>query len=135
MSYAASAALQQAIFDRLSGDSDLSTLVDGVYDALPAGTVPARYVQIGPEKVTSRSDKTGSGAQHELQVLVVGQDAGFLAVKRAAVRINDLLHDAALPLARGQLLRLWFHRAEAGRDRNDDTRQITLRFVAQTYDE
>ncbi|MCG7492072.1 DUF3168 domain-containing protein [Thalassobius sp. Cn5-15] len=135
MTYALAAALQQAVFDRLSNDADLLTLVDGVYDALPAGTAPDRYVQIGAEKVTPRSDKSGTGARHELQLLIVGQDTGFLPVKLAAVRISDLLQDTPLSLTRGHLLRLWFLSAEARRDRSDNSRQIILRFAAQTYDE
>lgn len=134
MRYGAGLALQEAVFDQLSTDPTLLTLVTGVYDALPAGPVPQRYVQLGPEQVRPRDDKTGQGARHDFTVLVVGQDAGFAKVKEAAVRVSDLLAGADLPLGRGQLVGIWFRQAKALRDRSDDTRRIDLRFVAQVYD-
>lgn len=134
MTYALTAALQEAVFHRLDGDATLATLVTGVYDALPAGTLPLRYVQIGPERVRDRSDKSGSGARHIFSVTIVSQDAGFLSVKQAAARISELLVDADLTLSRGQLISLRFDRAEARRNTSDDTRRITMSFVAQVYD-
>ena len=134
MSYAATAALQEAVFQHLSADATLATLVDGVYDALPTGVLPGHYVQLGPEQVRDRSDKTGHGARHEFTVTVVGQDAGFLGVKQAAARVSELLVDADLTLARGTLVTLRFRRAKAERNRSDDTRRIEMRFMAQIAD-
>lgn len=134
MSYAATAALQEAVFQHLSTDATLAALVDGVYDALPTGVLPGRYVQLGPEQVRDRSDKTGHGARHEFTVTVVGQDAGFLSVKQAAARVSELLVDADLTLTRGTLVTLHFRRAKAERNRSDDTRGIEMRFMAQIAD-
>ena len=134
MSYAATAALQEAVFQHLVADTTLATLVDGVYDALLTGVLPGRYVQLGPEQVRDRSDKTGHGARHEFTVTVVGQDAGFLGVKQAAARVSELLVDADLTLTRGTLVALRFRRAKAERNRSDDTRRIDMRFMAQIAD-
>lgn len=134
MTYALTAALQEAIYNQLSSDATLAALVDGVFDALPAGVLPQRYVQIGPEQARARSDKTGAGARHVFEVHVVGRDAGFLPVKQAAARVSDLLVDAPLPLTRGHIVSLRFSQAKATRDRSDDSRRITLRFTAQLYD-
>ena len=103
MSYAVSAALQSAIYTRLTSDAALTALVGGaIYDALPPGVAPSLYVVIGPEKVRDRSDQTGRGAEHELVVSVVTDVSGFAGAKAAAGAISDALVDAPLALSRGQ---------------------------------
>jgi len=86
MSYGASAALQQAVYQALLADPALDTLVQGaIYDALPQGTLPPLYVTLGPEDVRDATDGTGDGAWHRFTVSVVTDGAGFHAAKEAAV--------------------------------------------------
>ena len=48
MSYAVSAALQEAVFQQLAGDVALGALVgSAIYDALPPGALPSLYVTLG----------------------------------------------------------------------------------------
>ncbi|MFY0621298.1 MAG: DUF3168 domain-containing protein [Pelagimonas sp.] len=134
MSYAISSALQAAIFARLVGDAALSALVDGkIFDALPTGVLPPLYVALGPEKVRSSGDGTGSGAWHEFQVSVVTSVAGFQAAKEAAGSISDALHLAPLTLSRGVLVGLWFQKARANREPGG-LRRIDLTFRARVDD-
>lgn len=132
MSYAGSGALQEAVYQRLTGDAALAGLVGGaIYDVVPAGSLPATYVSLGPEEVRDASDKTGRGAEHRFTVSVVTGAAGFQAAKAAAGAISDALVDANLTLARGRLVSLGFLRARARRAQKNDVRRIDLTFRAR----
>ena len=136
MSYAVSAALQIAIYDRLQADAPLGALVgDAIYDALPEGTLPLTYVAIGAEDVRDASDKTGRGAEHRLVISVVTERAGFTKAKEVAAAISDALIDADLPLARGALVSLRFVKARAVRVGTGAQRQINLTFHARVADD
>lgn len=125
MSYGVAASLQSAVFERLSADVALATLIDGaIYDAIPPGTVTGTYVSLGPEDVVDRSDKTGRGANHDFVVSVVTDDAGFETAKTVAAMISDALTGAPLVLARGELVGLWFLRARARRVELSDVRRV-----------
>jgi len=129
MSYAMTAALQQAIFGVLSADSAIVSLSGGaIYDALPAGPVPDLYVSLGPERVRDRSDKTGDGALHDFPVIIVSDAAGFIGAKALAAAVSDALVDADVPLARGRLVSLRFLRARARRV--SDRREVEVWFRA-----
>jgi len=135
MSYAVSAALQEAVYAALAGDATLAGLVgDAIYDATPTGELPVTYVTIGREDVRDRSDMTGQGALHDFTVSVVSDAAGFASAKTAAGAISDLLVDAGLSLSRGHLVSLNFLRATARRVGTGRTRQIDLRFRARVQD-
>ncbi len=133
MSYGASAALQAAIFERLSSDAALAALVgSAIYDAPPAGRLPPLWVSLGAEEVRDRSDATGPGAEHRLTISVVGEATGFAQAKEAAAAIGDALSGADLALARGRLVGIRFLAARA---RQSGTgRRIDLTFRARTQD-
>lgn len=135
MSYAAAAALQEAVFQKLTGDSTLGALVGGaVYDALPVGNLPPTYVTLGPEDARDRSDKSGGGAWHRFVISVVTEGEGFHAAKQVAAAINDALVGADLSLARGRLAGLYFYRARARREGTGNLRRIDLTFRARVDD-
>ena len=134
MSYGMAAALQEAIYLQLTSDAAVTaSLGSNVYDALPSGTPPALYAVLGGEEAQDRSDVSGSGARHLIEVTVVTSTAGFAQAKSAAMAISDALQDASLSLSRGRLVGLWFERALAQRLENGD-RSITLRFAARVED-
>lgn len=136
MSYGVSGALQSAIFAALSGDANLAGLVGShIYDALPAGDVPALYVRLGAETVRDASDASGSGAAHFIAISVITTNPGFATAKAAAGAISDALHDAQLALERGALVSLRFERATARRVDAGAGRQIDLRFRARVQDD
>ena len=134
MSYGVSAALQAAIFERLSSDATLAALVGGaIHDAPPAGRLPPLWVSLGAEEVRDRSDATGSGAEHRLMISVVSEATGFAQAKEAAAAIADALVGAPPTLARGRLVGLRFLRAQA---RQSGTgRRIDMTFRARTQDD
>ena len=129
MSYAATAALQSAVYGALIGDANVHGLTGGaIYDALPEGAVPQTYVSLGPERVRDASDKTGAGAVHDFPITVVTDSAGYHLGKQIAAAISDVLVGADLALSRGSLSALHFRRARARRV--GDTREIEVWFRA-----
>ncbi len=136
MTYGVASALQEAIYQHLVADPALNALVAGaIYDAVPPGLVTGTYVSLGPEDVREASDTTGHGAVHEITVSVVTDAAGFNQAKAAATAVSDALVDANLPLARGTLVYLNFHRARARRVQDADMRRIDLKFRARVQDD
>ncbi len=91
MSYAVAAALQAAVYSQLSGDTALGAIVGtAVYDAVPAGTLPAIYVTLGAETARDRSDMTGRGAAHDLRISVISDAQGFQQAKEAAAAVSGV---------------------------------------------
>jgi Protein of unknown function (DUF3168) len=135
MSYGTAAALQAAVFQRLTADTVLAGLVgSAIYDSAPPGSTDGTYVSIGPEDSRDASDQTSHGALHEFVVSVVTTQAGFQTAKTVASAISDSLVDAQLVLARGRLVGLWFLKARARRVEAGDVRRIDLVFRARTED-
>lgn len=136
MSYGMAAALQEAVFQRLTGDAAVTALAgSAIYDVVPSGSLPALYVTLGQEEVRDASDKTGGGARHDFTVSVVSDGSGFLAAKTIAAAISDALVDADLSLTRGRLVALDFLRARASREGTGQLRRIELRFRARIEDD
>lgn len=128
MSYAAAAALQTAVFQKLSAATALAGVA--IYDAVPpspAGT----WVLVGPEEVRDASDKSGAGAEHLIAISVISDGTGFLTAKTIAAAISDELVGSSLSLTRGQLVSLLFLRASARRIDEGEVRRIDLTFRAR----
>ncbi|MFN3525982.1 MAG: DUF3168 domain-containing protein, partial [Paracoccus sp. (in: a-proteobacteria)] len=100
MSYAASAALQAAVYQRLRGNAALADLVgDAIFDAMPVAAPAGVFVTLGPEDVRNAGDASAQGSRHDFVVSVLsGNDdgAGFAAVKQAAAVVADLLDQGQL---------------------------------------
>ena len=136
MSYGMAAALQEGVYQRLSGDAALTALVGAaIFDTVPPGEVPGTYVSLGSEDARDRSDQTGGGAEHRFVVSVVTDAAGFLTATQAAAAISDALLDAPMTLSRGRLVALSFLRARARRARQGEARRIDLTFRARVDDD
>lgn len=133
MTYAIAAALQEAVFTRISTDPGVIALVgSAIYDALPSGSLPATYVTLGPEQARDRSDQTARGAEHDFVLSVNTELAGFASAKAVAAALNDALFAGPLTLARGRLVALNFLRAQARLD--GAIRRIEIRFRARVDD-
>ena len=134
MSYAATAALQAAVYEALRGSQPLHDLVgDAIYDAMPVAAPSGVYVSLGPEEVVDLSDSGGAAARHDFVVSVLaGTDeaAGFRAVKEAAVAVSAALEGADLVTDTGRIAGLWFMRARAKRVENGAERRVDLTFRA-----
>ena len=135
MSYAATAALQAAVYGALRDDAALADLVgDAIYDAMPVAAPPGTYVSLGPEDVRDAGDMTAAGALHDFVVSVLsGTDEanGFGAVKEVAVAVSDALETTEMVLDRGHLAGLWFLRARARRAENGAGRRVDMTFRAR----
>jgi hypothetical protein len=135
MSYAATAALQAAVYGALRDSDALADLVgDAIYDAMPVAAPPGTYVSLGPEEVKDAGDMTAAGASHDFVVSVLsGTDEanGFGAVKAVAVVVSDVLETTGITLDRGHLAGLWFLRARARRAENGAGRRVDMTFRAR----
>lgn len=135
MTYAVSAALQEAVYTALLEDAEVAAALGGaVYDAIPTGTLPSIYVVLGTEDVRQANDKTGYGAVHRLVLSVITDAPGFRTAKQAAGAVCDVLHEADLTLSRGRLVSLIFQRARAGKIDKGTGRKIDLTFRARVED-
>jgi hypothetical protein len=132
MSYGSAAALQSAVYARLTAAAALAAVP--VVDAMPSGGGLGTFVLIGPEEVIDQSDKTGGGAEHRLSVAVISDATGFAAAKAVAVAVSDALDAAPLVLTRGRLVSLMFLRARAQRLDAGGARRIDLSFRARVED-
>jgi hypothetical protein len=127
MSYIASAALQRAVFARLSDQLPDVTIVD----AMPPGTPTGSFVLLGPEVAVDQSDKTGAGAEHRIDIAVISDETGFLPAKTIAGAVSAALVGADLTLTTGHLVSLQFLRATARRLEEGSVRRIDLQFRAR----
>ena len=129
MSYAAAAALQSAVYARLSGFVALAGVT--VVDAVAPGAGTGKFILLGPETANDQSDKTAGGAEHLFQVSVISDDTGFLSAKVIAGAVSDALVGAALTLSAGRLVDLSFVRAVARRLKEGEARRIDMTFRAR----
>jgi hypothetical protein len=133
MSYARSASLQAAVYQRLAGDAALGALVGtAIYDAPLAAPapVPQDYVTLGEETVRANDTGSSRGAVHDFSVTAHSGRDGFDAVKRIAAAVCACLIDAPLSLDQGRLVALRFLRASADRGPAPEKRRVALRFRA-----
>lgn len=129
MSYALSAPLQAALYERLTQDPNVTALVGSdVYDATPPGVPPVTYISIGPEEVRDASTKSGFGTEHDAVVSIVTDMAGFAAAKTIAGHVTTALTAAPLVPASGHVVGVWFLKAKAARTDAATTRRIDLTF-------
>jgi hypothetical protein len=129
MSYAAAAALQTAVYGRLTNFPALAGVT--VVDAVAPGSGTGKFILPGPETSSDQSDKSGPGAEHRFQVSVISDDTGFLSAKVIAGHVSEALVGASLTLTSGQLVSLFFVRAIARRLDQGDHRRIDLTFRAR----
>lgn len=136
MSYGAAAALQAAVYQRLTADTALNALVGAaIHDSMPPGAATGTYVSIGPEDARDASSQTSRAASHEFVVSVVTDEPGFGSAKIIGAAVSDALTGATLVLGRGHLVGLWFLRARARRVDAGNIRRIDLTFRAQVEDQ
>ncbi|WP_069299639.1 DUF3168 domain-containing protein [Neptunicoccus sediminis] len=135
MTYAVSHALQQGVYQTLTGDGAVSALVgEHIFDAPPSGAIPDLYVTLGDEQVRDKSSGSAGAALHDLDIRVVSSAAGFAAAKQVAAAVCDAVIGAEIALTRGRLISLSFRAARAVREGSPEQRQIRLKFRAFVED-
>lgn len=85
------AALQAALYSRLSGDAALMTLVTGVYDFVPADAAYP-YVTLGEMSGEDASTATTAGMRFNFSLRVYSREAGRKKTAQIMERIHTLLH-------------------------------------------
>jgi hypothetical protein len=129
MTMRASAALQAAVFARLSTFPSLAGFA--IFDAIPPASFTGSFVLLGPESVRDQSDVTGTGSEHRFDVSVISDANGFLQAKGVAALVCEALVDQNLTLTVGSLISLQFLRASAKRIDQGVTRRIDMQFRAR----
>jgi len=129
MSYAAAAALQTAVYTRLSSYAPLTGVT--VVDAVAPGGGKGKFILLGPEVANDRGDKSGAGTEHQFQVSVISDETGFLSAKVIAGHVSNALLSSSLTLSAGRLVGLYFLRATARRLKEGENRRIDLVFRAR----
>lgn len=86
-------ALQKAIYTVLSGDTELSALVSGVYDFVPAKT-PYPYITIGDARASDESTNTQAMTRVSLTVHVYSRGKGRKETHDIMQQVYERLHDA-----------------------------------------
>ena len=84
MTYRAAAALQGAVYQRLSTWAGLNGVA--VVDAVPPGTGTGTFILLGPEQANDESDGSGAGVAHMFVVSIISDAAGFMAAKAAGAK-------------------------------------------------
>jgi len=94
--------LQQAIYQTLTNDSTLMSLVVGVFDRPVQGTA-FPYVTIGESTGSDWSTKTTSGMQQVVTIRIWSREGGRAQAANIMTRIHTLLHQVPLSVT-GQTL-------------------------------
>ncbi|QRM54754.1 DUF3168 domain-containing protein [Sinorhizobium sp. BG8] len=129
----AAAALQKAIFQRLSTDAALMALVGaaGVTDRLLAKpSLP--LVVIRSIDSSDRSTATEEGEEHLVTIDAWSENGGHLEVQTIAARVRLLLHDADLTIEGFHLVSLLHRTTRIRRDGKTRYHRAEMRFRAVT---
>jgi len=105
MTLSAGAKLQEAIFNILKTDENLSLVLAGVYDEAPA---EARYPYLAMGETSFRNDslKDISGATVSFDLMVWSNEASQMQVKELMAAVEESLNGAAISLVGHDLVTL-----------------------------
>lgn len=124
-------ALQQAVYERLSGDAELIGLLGGprIHDGAPRNAA-APYVHLGEMDARDWSTASDAGAEIIFGVVSWSREPGRSQSLAVAERVRALLHDTALQLEGFRLVNLRHLSTETARVEKQDGRRAVARFRA-----
>lgn len=130
-------AVQQAIFDALTGAAALTALLGdgaaGVYDDVPENaTFP--YVTIGETFLSPFDTKTEIGVEHVVVLHIWSRYEGAKECKQIMTAIYDALNRAALSVSGQTVVDSRFTFAQTMRDPDGETRHGIQRFTVWTVE-
>lgn len=99
--------LQQEIYQALTGDSTLMTLVTGVYDRVPQDSAYP-YVVIGDMAGNDWSSKTTTGMEYLITLHVWSREGGRKETALIMERLHTLLHQSNLTITGQSLVLMQF---------------------------
>lgn len=129
----AAAALQKAIYERLSGDTALAALLGGnaVTDRrLDASAAP--LVVIAGIISTDHSTATEPGEEHIVMLDIWSDAAGHRQAQAIAAAVRSALHDATLVLSGHRLVLLFHRETRLSRDGKSRFHRAEMQFRAVT---
>ena len=132
MSFARSAALQEAVFSALTGSAALAALVgDAIHDAPRHADAPegatGPHVTLGEERVEPWTAQGLDGAVHDLEIGVHVPEGGYAAAKRIGAAVTSALLEGLPALSEGRVVTSGFLGARTRREK-EGRRRLDLRF-------
>jgi hypothetical protein len=121
--------LQRALVETLRADPAVAAIAgERVLDEPLSETgLAGPAVMLGDETVTPWATATEQGAEHRVEISVVGQDHGFSRLKPLADAVCAVVL-GPLPLERGRIVNVGFLAARARRDAIRHLRRIDMSF-------
>ncbi len=123
--------MQQAVYQLLSEDAALSSLVTGIYDHVPAGAA-FPYVTMGDISSRDWSTKTSSGSQLLSAIHVYSVKGGRKQAAGIMKRVHELLHQGGLALTGHVLVAIRFEFGDIERESEGRVYHGRIRFRAYT---
>lgn len=125
--------LQDAVFDALKDDPDLSAAVKQVYDE-PDNDAPMPYVSLGATTAVPRDTKRTLGGETTFTVQTWSNDGGQSEAKELCALVDKALHNRALTIEGHQLINLRLEYCDVIRvtDSDETYYQGTSRYRAKT---
>lgn len=101
------AALQQALYTKLTADATLMALVTGVYDYVPQDAA-FPYVMIGEIGISPLASAAGGGMDAAITLRALSREGGRKQAAAILERLHALLHRGTLSLSGFTLISLRF---------------------------
>ncbi len=122
-------ALQQSLYQTLTGDATLTALASGVFDRPPqSGAFP--YVTLGDAAIKDRSTKTTTGSEQIVMLHVWSRDGGRKEAATIMDRIYVLLHQANLTVTGQTLVMIRFTASSLTQENDGVTYNGAMQFRA-----
>jgi hypothetical protein len=121
--------LQQSIYQALTADSQLMSLVVGVFDRVPQGTAYP-YVTIGESVGSDWSTKTTSGMEQNVSLHIWSRQGGRAEAANIMTRIHTLLHEVPLTVIGQTLVSIRFSGSGITLENDGWTYQGVMKFQA-----
>ena len=133
MAVSASYEIQQAIFDRLTGDSAFIAVAGDVLDAPRESTFP--YVVLGEDLETPWDVFGRDGAECLVTLHIYSREPGFKQSKQILAEMVRALGDSPLSVDGFDLVHCWYNGSDSFREPDMKTRRIAVRFRVTTQKE
>ena len=121
--------LQQSVYQLLSGDSTLLSMVSAVYDRPPQGSAYP-YVTIGESTISDWSTKTTTGTEQILTLHVWSRNGCRKEAALIMERVYNLLHQASMSVTGQTLVQIRFVSGDILLENDGYTYQGIIRFRA-----
>lgn len=123
--------IQSAVYQRLSGDGELSGMVTGVFDGVPESQTHP-YVELGEAIETPRNTSNDFGREVVVTLHIWDRYRGFARCLAIANRITALLDHQAMVLPGHQVVSVRHEFSQTLKDPDPEIRHVPVRFRLTT---